>query len=482
MASETAATVSGVGPPSSREAAAVPGSRLERHLPADLLAACIHCGFCLPTCPTYALTGNEISSPRGRLALMGAVAAGELELTPTFEREMYFCLDCRACETACPAAVRYGRLVEGARALLEERRPSPLRRGVLRALFESPRRLDSVAGMLRPWSRSSLRRRLAPLLARTAPRLAWTESLLPPLRRPRPLPEIVPAHSHGKPGRMGGAARRVALLEGCVQRHTHPEVNADTATVLARNGIEVRVPRRQGCCGSLHAHGGDLAGARRLARRNLEAFETAGEVDAVVVNAAGCSSFLKHLEQAFEPSDPDRARAAAFAGRVRDATEYLAEIGWEAPAGAVHARVTYHDPCHLVHGQGVAAAPREILTSIPGVELVPLEEASWCCGSAGTYNLTHPEASRALLERKLDHVEATGASILCTANPGCFVQLAAGLRRRGLDVELAHPLTLLARAYEPEPDARSGAGRPTGRTAAPHVGGGRDRWGVRPIS
>ncbi len=422
--------------------AVAPAGDVARHLPDDLIAACIHCGFCLPACPTYALTGNEISSPRGRIALMGAVRSGALDLSPTFREEMWFCLDCRACETACPAGVQYGRLVEGARTLIQERTAPGASRALLRLLFGSRRRLDAAAALLRPYSRSPLRPAVHRLLDRVAPALAGREALLPALERPPRLPDrVAPA------GTPRAASPRVALLEGCVQRHTHPGINADTVSVLARNGFEVVIPRAQGCCGSLCAHAGDLAGGRDLARRNLAAFGPLEELDAVVVDAAGCGSFLRHLERAFDDRDPDRTRAAVFASKVRDPMELLVEQGWERPAGRIDARVTYHDPCHLVHGQGVFDAPRRILESIEGLELVPLAESTWCCGSAGVYNLTHPAPARALLDRKLDHVAATGASILTTANPGCFVQLAAGLRRRGMQIELAHPLSLLARAY-----------------------------------
>jgi glycolate oxidase iron-sulfur subunit len=239
----------------------------------------------------------------------------------------------------------------------------------------------------------------------------------------------------------------VALLEGCVQRHTNAGVSADTALVLKANGIEVRVPAGQGCCGSLHAHAGVTDGARELVRRNLEAFEPLEELDAILVNAAGCGSFLRHADRVFDPADPDAARAALFASKVRDASDWLAATGWREPEGPLDAVATVHDACHLVHGQGVFDAPRRLLASIPGLRLVPLPESTWCCGSAGTWNLTHPESSRALLARKIDHVERTGASILVTANPGCHVQLAAGLRERGLAIRLVHPMTLLARSY-----------------------------------
>ena len=428
----------------------------QRHLPADLLAACIRCGFCLPTCPTYALTGRELSSPRGRIALMSAVAAGELGLTDTFRDEMHFCLDCRACETACPAGVRYGTLVEGARALIEERRPSHRKRLLLDLAVGSRRRLDVLAAVLRPWSRSRLRGPVGRVLSRVSPRLEWRESLLPALEKPRRLPARIAAAA--VPGRPRAV---VALLEGCVQRHTNATVSADTASVLRRNGVEVRVPPRQGCCGSLHAHAGVTKGARELVRRNLDVFEPLEELDAVLVNAAGCGSFLKHAERVFDAADPDRARAALFASRVRDATDWLAEVGWEEPAGAVPAVATVHDACHLVHGQGVFEGPRRLLTSIPGLRLVPLPESTWCCGSAGTWNLTHPESSRALLARKLDHLEATGASLLVTANPGCHVQLAAGLRDRRSAVRLVHPMTLLAESYA------AGEGSLTRNGAAP---------------
>jgi glycolate oxidase iron-sulfur subunit len=369
---------------------------------------------------------------------MAAVAGGELDLTATFREEMHFCLDCRACETACPAGVQYGRLVEGARALIEEATPSRGRQQLIRRLVGSRRGLDAAAGMLRPYSRSALRSPLRRVLGRVAPWLARLEGLLPELERPVRLPRLV------APGR---TRARVGFLEGCVQRHTHPRINSDTVAVLARNGIEVAVPAGQGCCGSLNAHTGDRAGARKLARRNLVAFEPLEELDAIVVNSAGCGSFLKHVDRVFEEGDAQGARALVFAAKVRDATEYLAEKGWERPPGRIEARVTYHDPCHHVHGQGILEAPREILASIQGLELVPLAESTWCCGSAGTYNLTHPDAAERLMARKLEHVAATGASILVTANPGCFVQLAAGLRQRRMDIELAHPLSLLARAY-----------------------------------
>ncbi|HEY7529894.1 MAG TPA: (Fe-S)-binding protein [Gemmatimonadota bacterium] len=438
-----------------------PGTDVARHLPPDLLAACIRCGFCLPTCPTYALTGREISSPRGRIALMSAVAAGELGLSDTFRYEMHFCLDCRACETACPAGVRYGTLVEGARALIEERMPSRRTRLLLDVALRSQRRLDLIAAALRPWSRSRLRGPVRRALARLSPGLAWREALLPELERPRPV-SVTSRESGGAAGfpaarrHVSGRARPappprmravVALLEGCVQRHTNAGVSGDTAFVLGTNAVDVRVPEGQGCCGSLHAHAGVTAGARELVRRNLDAFEPLEELDAILVNAAGCGSFLRHADRAFEAADPDRARAALLASKVRDATEWLAGEGWEPPAGAVDAVATVHDACHLVHGQGVFDAPRRLLASIPGLRLVPLPESTWCCGSAGTWNLTHPASSRALLARKLDHLEATGATLLVTANPGCHVQLAAGLRARGSAVRLVHPMTLLAEAY-----------------------------------
>jgi glycolate oxidase iron-sulfur subunit len=424
-----------------------------RHLPDDLLAACIHCGLCLPTCPTYALTGNEISSPRGRIRLMSAVARDELGVTETFQYEMHFCLDCRACETACPAGVQYGRLVEGARTLIMEEKPHRSRRALLGFALGSRRRLDALAAVLRAYSRSSLRRPMRRLLNGFSETLAAMEDFLPPLDRRRQVPPVLRA--------MGQRRGRVGFVEGCVQRHTHPGVNADTVAVLARNGFEVRVPSRQGCCGSLSAHTGDLAQARTLVTDLVRSFEPLEELDAIVVNAAGCGSFLKHAERVFhEPEGNGRAdrgeagrgelaagRAGLFAAKLRDVNEFLIESGWEQPSGRIDARVTYHDPCHLVHGQKVSSAPREILASIPSVELVPLPESTWCCGSAGIYNITHPEAAARMLARKLDNLATTGADILATANPGCFIQLAAGLRRRGLHVELAHPVSLLARSY-----------------------------------
>lgn len=425
---------------------AIGGVRLP---PEEVLRQCIHCGMCLPVCPTYALTLRERSSPRGRIRLIKSVVEERLDWqSDGFSEEMYFCLDCRACETACPAGVNYGELVEAARGQLQAHaeasgRRSRFRRFILCGIFARPERIKLVARLLRFSQRTGIetlavRTRLLKAvssklhqLAPLAPRVAATFS-------DDVLPEVLLAH--------GPRRFRVGLITGCVQNVVYPGVNVDTAEVLARNGCEVHVPKLQACCGSLHGHTGDEVTARELAQRMISRFEPLG-VDAVIINAAGCGSFLKHYGRLLA-DDPEWAdRAAAFAGKVKDIHEFLVEIGFEPPMRPLNRRVTYHEACHLVHGQKISSQPREILRCLPGVELVELFESTWCCGSAGIYNITHTDTALALLERKLDHLEATGAEVVATANPGCLIQLEYGARRRGLQVEVVHPVTLLRRAY-----------------------------------
>lgn len=412
----------------------------------DLLVQCIHCGMCLATCPTYALTLRERSSPRGRIRLIRAVAEGRLAASPVFAHEMFFCLDCRACETACPAGARYGKLVESAReSILANRRQTSkltaLRLRLLSALFRKQARLRWLARLIRLYQKSGLES----LLRRThALRLLSKKfdaliALTPHINAhfsTAMLPEILPAQ--------GEQRYRVALLTGCVQDVAFAEVNRHTAEVLAYNGCEVWIPRGQSCCGSLHGHIGDRAAAQEFARRIMEIFGQ-HEFDAVITNAAGCGSFMK--DYATLCNDGDQSAAADFAGRVADIHEFLVRIGFRRPEHHVPARVTYHDACHLAHAQKITAAPREILKSIPGVEFVELGEANWCCGSAGVYNVVHTETAMQLLARKMEHVRKTGAAIVASANPGCSIQIAAGVRKYGLDMDVVHPISLLHAAY-----------------------------------
>jgi Fe-S oxidoreductase len=382
---------------------------------------CVHCGLCLPVCPTYRLTGRETSSPRGRVYLMRGAAEGRIELGAAVAEEAYFCLGCRACETACPSGVRYGALLERTRAAVEQR---GLRAGLelrierfaLRGLLPRPRRLTRAFSALAFLQRSGLGR-----LARFLPeRLAGAWRLLPdvpPRRERQRLPRTIPAE--------GVRRGRVALFEGCLMPELFGAVNAATARVLARNGFEVVVPERQGCCGALHLHAGDPGFAHELERANLAAFEGA---DAIVVNSAGCGAAL---------------REGALGPRVRDVCEFLDEVGLAVEPAPRSGTLCYDDPCHLVHAQRVSAAPRRLLARVPGLRLVPHDDPTSCCGAAGIYNLTHPEASQAVLAPKLDALAQVDPDWIATGNPGCLMQLAAGARARGLRARVVHPVELL---------------------------------------
>ena len=408
----------------------------------ELLSRCVHCGFCLPTCPTYAVLGVEMDSPRGRIKLMQTVWDGRIDVASAgFTQHIDACLDCRACETACPSGVEYGKLVEGARAELElARKRGPAARLVrwlaFRMLLPRPTVLALFARL------SVVAKRLgAGAVLRTIGlgRLAGLLALVPSRASSRALPRTFAAQ--------GDRRGRVGLFTGCVMRAAFADTNAATARVLARNGIEVVVPEVQTCCGALHAHAGAREDSRWLARRNIAALE-ALEVDAFIVNAAGCGAHLKEYGWLLKDDPAWHERAERFAIRVRDASEYLANIGLVARPGMVRARAAYDDPCHLLHGQKIKDQPRELLAAIPGLELVPLAEADMCCGSAGTYNVTQPELSRALLDRKMAHVLASGAEMLITANPGCQMQLEAGVHASGARVTVMHLMDVLDRAYQ----------------------------------
>jgi glycolate oxidase iron-sulfur subunit len=398
----------------------------------DALRTCVHCGICLPQCPTYRVLGEEMDSPRGRVYLMRALAEGRIGLSETFARHMDLCLGCRACESACPAGVPFGSLLEATRALLEERRPGRRHRALSRLageLFPNVRVLGLALGALRFYQRSGLRRLLRGRLTRLAPRLAAMEALLPEIPRRRRLPAIVPAR-----GRRRG---RAGLLTGCVQRYLYPDVNRDTAELLSRAGWEVVVPRGQGCCGALDLHAGRLGRFRERARAMVGAFPA--DCDIVVTNSAGCGSAMK--EYGHWADDP---AARSFAASVRDASEALAEA--DIPLGPLPLAVAYHDPCHLVHGQKIRDEPRRLLARIPGLRLLPLADSELCCGSAGVYNLLEPEVADRLLDMKIARIAETGAQVVASGNPGCLLQIARGVRARGLAVEVAHPVSLLARA------------------------------------
>ena len=398
---------------------------------------CVHCGLCLPACPTYRITGSETSSPRGRLYLMRGAAEGEIPLGEAIVEEAYLCLGCRACETVCPSGVEFGAILEDARGAVEEAElrkgwPKRIESWALKALLPRPRRLHLLVAFLGLVQRLRLDR-LATALLPTPLREAYElVPAIPPARERIRLPSLVPAQ--GKP------RGRVALFEGCVMPELFGRVNLATARVLARNGFEVLVPREQGCCGALQAHSGEMGLARDLARRNLAAFDPE-RVDAIVVNSAGCSAVLRELERWLP------GQAEAFAASVRDICEFLEASGIAPPTGRLAARVCYDDPCHLVHGQRVEAAPRRLLEMIPGVELVDHDDPTGCCGAAGIYNLTHLEMSREVLERKMRALAATDPDVIASGNPGCLIQLDAGVREWGLRARVVHPIELLAESY-----------------------------------
>jgi glycolate oxidase iron-sulfur subunit len=396
---------------------------------------CVHCGMCLPACPTYRETGREQSSPRGRIYLMRGVAEGRIDLGEVVRDEAHLCLACRACETVCPSGVQYGAMVERVReevqrAGLRQDRVARIERALLRRVVPHRKRLRAVFDLLSLAQRIRLDRVVAPLLPA---RLRAALALLPrvPARglRRAPLP-VVAAH--------GERRGRVGFLVGCVMAELFPDTNAATVRVLVHNGFDVVAPPDQGCCGALQAHAGDGDTARALAARNLEAF---ADVHVVVTNSAGCGAAMRDAGH-WVPQG-----GVSFAAKTRDVCEWLDEVGLRAPAHRIEARVCYDDPCHLVHGQKVSAAPRRLLAAIPGIEIVPHADPGACCGAAGTYNLTHPEMSRAVLERKLDSLAAADPDLVVTGNPGCLLQLRAGLTARGMRAQVVHPVDLLDRAY-----------------------------------
>ena len=398
---------------------------------------CVHCGLCLPACPTYRETGRESSSPRGRIYMLRAVAENRAPLNDVIAEEAYLCLGCRACETACPSGVKFGSMLELARAEIDRSGlrkgwPVQLERWALRRLVANPRRLSLAISLLRVVQRLRIDRLVVALFPRAWRELYALAPVVPPASERRPLPPFTPA--------LGKKRGRVALFVGCVMPELFGAVNAATVRVLSRNGFEVVVPASQGCCGALHAHVGDLDFARDLARRNLEAF-AAVDFDAVIVNSAGCGAVLRELEE-WLPGE-----GSSLAGWVRDVSEFLDGVGIRPPEGRIESRVCYDAPCHLVHGQRVDAAPRRLLEQIPGLELQAHDDPTGCCGAAGIYNLTHRAMSRAILDRKIRSLKAADPDYIATGNPGCLMQLRGGVAAAGMRAAVVHPIELLDRAY-----------------------------------
>jgi glycolate oxidase iron-sulfur subunit len=403
----------------------------------------VHCGFCLPACPTYLLWGREADSPRGRIYLIKAELEGRVSMTATFRRHFDTCLGCMSCMTACPSGVQYDRLIEATRPHIERRgrRGAADRwfRSLLFALFPRPDRLRRLAVFLKLYQRSGLQRlvRASGALDLVSKRLAALDRLTPRMSRQRNLPAVVQVPSDGGPVR-----RRVGLLLGCVQRVFFSEVNEATARVLAAEGCEVHVPAAQGCCGALMLHAGREEQAATAARDLIDVFESAG-VEQIVINAAGCGSAMKTYGELLRNDATYADRARTFAARCVDVSELLAELEPRSPRHALPLRVAYHDACHLQHAQRVRQQPRQILRSIPGLELMEIAEADICCGSAGVYNLLEPDAAGPLRDRKVRHVLDTGADVLVSANPGCLMQISSGLERAGRSMRTMHLIQLL---------------------------------------
>ena len=401
----------------------------------ELLDDCVHCGFCLPTCPTYLLWGEEMDSPRGRIYLMDQELQGE-PLDDTMVRHFDQCLGCMACVTACPSGVQYDRLIEATRAKVERRHRRTVGERALRALvfrtFPYPKRLRAMRPLLKAYQASGAAR-LAQRI-KLPPTLASMERLLPPLTTPAAVAEVTPA--------TGERRARVGVLLGCVQREFFSEVNAATVRVLAAEGCEVVAPSVQGCCGALSLHMGREPEAVNFAKRLIETFE-ALDVDKVVVNAAGCGSAMKDYGWLMRDERGWSDRAGAFSAKVVDVSEFLVALGPRAVRHPVPMTVAYHDACHLGHAQRIRSQPRELLRGIPGLELREIAEPDICCGSAGVYNLLQPEPALALGDRKATNVAATGADVLATANPGCLMQIRNALERAGAPMRIAHPINLL---------------------------------------
>ena len=415
----------------------------EHHAPdPELLADCVHCGFCLPTCPTYLLWGEEMDSPRGRIYLMKLASDGEIAMTDEFVTHMDRCLGCMACVTSCPSGVQYEKLIETTRQQVERLHKRTVAdnafRSLLFALFPHPERLRVTLPLLWLYQRSGAKALLRSELARKyiPKRLLGMEAVLPPVSLDA-ITSRPPAFTAAQGKRRG----RVGMLAGCVQRVFFDPVNAATIRVLTAEGYDVAIPD-QGCCGALNFHAGREAGGLVRARAMIDSFESA-QVDTIVVNAAGCGSTLKEYGYLLR-DDPDYAdRAKQFSAKVRDIAEFLAEIDSVAPRQPIPLRVAYHDACHLGHAQNIRRQPREVLRALPGLELLDIPEAEICCGSAGIYNLVEPGPAEELGERKARNILDTNPELIATANPGCLLQINASLARLGEAIPTVHPVELV---------------------------------------
>jgi glycolate oxidase iron-sulfur subunit len=412
-----------------------------------LLSQCIHCGLCLPACPTYSVFHTEMDSPRGRIALISAAADGRIDLDGPFQEHIELCLGCRACETACPSGVQYGLLYEAARTAIEEDRQSSGKVGrversirwlALRQLMPHTGRLRLLARSMWLYQASGMQRVLRGMKL-LPPNLANMEALLPPV------PDEYPDYRRPAPA-VGETRGTVALLYGCVQDAFLAGVNAATVRVLQRNGYEVHFPLLQTCCGAAQLHVGEQQLARELAKRNIDACRD-GEYSAIISNAGGCGAILKQYDHLLADDPLYGPRAKAFVEKLQDISEFLADHLHTPPSGAIPQRVTYVESCHLRHAQKVVRQPRQLLAAIPGLQVVELQQPEMCCGSAGVYNIVQPETANQVLDAKLADVAGTGATLVVTTNTGCHMQMIYGVRKAGMHAEVVHLVELLDRAY-----------------------------------
>ncbi|MCH7735916.1 MAG: 4Fe-4S dicluster domain-containing protein [Chloroflexi bacterium] len=414
------------------------------------LYRCVHCGLCLSSCPTYVETGLEMESPRGRLALMKAVNEGRVEITPRIVSHWDMCLQCRACEAVCPSGVPYGRIMERTRAQvraagLQSRELKRFSRFFLNSALPNPKKLRMGANFIRLYQRLGIQKlvRLSHLLYLLPGGIGKLESQLPPLSRRffGPSDSVHPAHGEKK--------MTVALLSGCVMPLMQGPTMEATVRVLTRNSCDVMVPQGQGCCGALNAHAGDLDNSRAMARTNIDSLMAAG-VERIITSSAGCGSSMKEYAEWLKDDLEYRDKAIRFGEMTQDVTEFLVGLPFQAPTAAVNRRVTFQDPCHLAHAQRITAAPRTILNSIPGVELVEMENSSLCCGGAGFYSSVQPALSQRLLKRKMASIDATDTQEVITANPGCMLQVEQGFKSQGKRGRVRHIVDILDEAYSLE--------------------------------
>lgn len=418
-------------------------------------ADCVHCGMCLEACPTYEQLGQEQHSPRGRVHLIKSVAEGKLVVDESFVDPVFVCLDCRACTTACPADVDVGGLIEEARGQIRQAMPLKGIKGavsklVLEGVFPHQNRMNSVGSLLKFYQKSGLQKvvRKTGLINVMPKHLVEMEKIMPeigtPVQKKYKNQDVIKAKGETK--------HEVSMLTGCIMDVMFSDINESTINVLTRNGNDVTIPKNQTCCGALHVHAGDRETGRKLAKQNIEAFKDA---DKVITNAAGCGCMLKEYPELFREEPEWKEKAEEFSQKVEDISKYLHDTGYEVPKAEINTRITYHDACHLAHGQGIRQEPRDLLISIPGVEMVHMPNADRCCGSAGVYNITNPEMAGAVLESKMENVPED-VEMISMGNPGCMLQMAVGVEKYGRNQKIVHTVQLLDWAYQKEDEKEGG--------------------------